>query len=363
MRSHARSTASPDGGGRFSRMSRWLVTGGAGFIGANTVRALSEAGHEAVIFDNLSRATTPLNLEWLADRAELVRGDVRDVSAVDGVFRDHGPFDVVLHLAGQVAVTTSVADPATDFQTNAAGSFAVLDATRRLAPEAVLLNASTNKVYGQLEHHAIEELPTRYVDATAPEGVSESAPLDPHSPYGCSKAAADVYALDYARIYGLRAVSLRQSCIYGPRQFGVEDQGWVAWFAMARRLGRPVTIYGTGKQVRDLLHIDDLVRLYLRVAERPDACAGRAYNIGGGPANTLSLLELLERLEQWRPADAPPASAPARAGDQLVFVADGARARADLGWEPSVSLDDGIPSLLEFVDANAERAAGVLAGA
>jgi CDP-paratose 2-epimerase len=186
-------------------MSRWLVTGGAGFIGANTVRALCALGHRPVIFDNLSRPTSPLNLEWLSGRAEIVRGDVRDSAAVDGVFRERGPFDVVLHLAGQVAVTTSVADPATDFQTNAAGSFAVLDATRRLSPEAVFVNASTNKVYGQLEHHSIEERPTRYVDATAPEGVGESTPLDPHSPYGCSKAAADVYTLDYARIYGLRA--------------------------------------------------------------------------------------------------------------------------------------------------------------
>jgi CDP-paratose 2-epimerase len=255
-----------------------------------------------------------------------------------------------------------VADPAADFDTNAAGSFAVLDATRRLSAQSVFINASTNKVYGQLEHHAIEELPTRYVDASAPEGVSEAAPLDPHSPYGCSKAVADVYTLDYARIYGLRAVSLRQSCIYGPRQFGVEDQGWVAWFAMARRLSRPVTIYGTGKQVRDLLHIDDLVRLYLRVAERPDSCAGRSYNVGGGPQNTLSLLELVERLDHWLPAEAP-AFAAARTGDQLVFVADTSRAQTDLGWRPEVAIDEGLPGLLEFVDANAERAAGVLAGA
>jgi len=341
-------------------MSRWLVTGGAGFIGANTVSTLAELGHEAVIFDNLSRATTSLNLEWLAERADVVRGDVRDPGAVEGVFRDRGPFDVVLHLAGQVAVTTSVADPATDFQTNAAGSFAVLEATRRMSPEAVFINASTNKVYGQLEQHAIEEQPKRYVDATVPEGVSESTPLDPHSPYGCSKATADVYTLDYARIYGLRAVSLRQSCIYGPRQFGVEDQGWVAWFAMARRLERPVTIYGTGKQVRDLLHVEDLVRLYLRVAERPE-CAGRAYNVGGGPRNTLSLLELLDQLDDWRPAAAPPRFAEARTGDQLVFVADCSRAAADFGWRPEISVADGLPDLLAFVDANAERAAGVLA--
>jgi CDP-paratose 2-epimerase len=340
-------------------MPRWLVTGGAGFIGANTVRTLLDNGDDAVIFDNLSRATAPLNVEWLGD-VELVRGDIRDAAAVDAVLGDRGPFDVVLHLAGQVAVTTSVADPRSDFETNALGSFTVLDATRRLAPDAVFINASTNKVYGQLESHTIEELQTRYVDATAPNGVTEDTPLDPHSPYGCSKAAADVYALDYARIFGLRSVSLRQSCIYGPRQFGVEDQGWVAWFAMARRLGRDVTVYGTGKQVRDLLHVDDLVDLYRRVAARPDACAGRAYNVGGGPANTLSLLELLDRLDAWRPREAGLRFTEARPGDQPVFVADTSRAERDLDWRPQRSLDDGLPDLLAFVDEHAERAESVL---
>jgi CDP-paratose 2-epimerase len=341
-------------------MSRWLVTGGAGFIGANTVRTLRDSGDDAVVFDNLSRAAAPLNVEWLGD-VELVRGDVRDAAAVEAVFTERGPFDVVLHLAGQVAVTSSVTDPRSDFDTNAGGSFAVLDAARRLAPDAVFINASTNKVYGQLETHTIDEQPTRYVDTTAPDGVSEESPLDPHSPYGCSKAAADVYALDYARIFGLRSVSLRQSCIYGPRQFGVEDQGWVAWFAMARRLGRDVTVYGTGKQVRDLLHVDDLVDLYRRVAARPDACAGHAYNVGGGPANTLSLLELLERLDAWRPRDAEVRFAEARPGDQPVFVADTSRADRDLGWQPQRSVDDGLADLLVFVDEHAERAARVLA--
>jgi CDP-paratose 2-epimerase len=342
-------------------MSRWLVTGGAGFIGANTVRALVASGDEAIVFDNLSRATAALNVEWLGDIG-VVRGDVRDAAAVDALFAERGPFDVVLHLAGQVAVTTSVADPRSDFDTNAAGSFAVLDATRRFSPDAVYINASTNKVYGQLDGHAIEERATRYVDMTAPNGVSEATPLDPHSPYGCSKAAADVYTLDYARIYGLRAVSLRQSCIYGPRQFGIEDQGWVAWFAMARRLGRSVTVYGTGKQVRDLLHVDDLVDLYRRVAATPGACAGRAYNVGGGPENTLSLLELLERLDEWRPRELQPRFAEPRTGDQRVFVADTSRVHHDLDWHPHRSLDDGLPDLFAFVDAHAPGAAELLGG-
>jgi CDP-paratose 2-epimerase len=341
---------------------RWLVTGGAGFIGANTVRTLSERGERAIVLDNLSRATAGLNVEWLSRETdfELVQADVRDAAAVDRAFVEHGPVDVVLHLAGQVAVTTSITDPRTDLETNVIGSFNVLDATRRIAPEAVFINASTNKVYGQLSHHRIEERATRYADLDAPQGISEAEPLDPHSPYGCSKGAADTYTLDYARIYGLRTTSLRQSCIYGPRQFGIEDQGWVAWFAMAVRLGKPLTIFGSGKQVRDLLHIDDLVDLYLRVADDPDRCDGRPYNVGGGPKNALSLIELLARLKEWKGSLHELGHADARNGDQLVFIADTARAGTDFGWSPRVALDEGLADLFAFVDANADRAESLL---
>ena len=338
------------------------MTGGAGFIGANAVRALTERGDRAVVLDNLSRPTAPLNVEWLSSTTdlELLQADVRDAAAVDRAFAEHGPFDVVLHLAGQVAVTASVADPRDDLETNVAGSFNVLDATRRLSPNAIFINASTNKVYGQLETHRIEERETRYVDVDAPNGVSESQPLDPHSPYGCSKAAADSYVLDFARIYGMRTVSFRQSCIYGPRQFGIEDQGWVAWFAMAMRLGAPLTIFGTGKQVRDLLHVDDLVGLYLRAAETANRCDGHAYNVGGGPVDTLSLIELLDRLREWAPSSPEPQHAEPRSGDQRVFVADTARARRDFDWEPRIRIDEGLADLLAFVDANADRARTLL---
>jgi CDP-paratose 2-epimerase len=333
---------------------KWIVTGGAGFIGSNVTHALIEGGFEAVVLDNLSRPSARLNLDWLGDRITLVEGDIRDRALVDTVFREHADADAVLHLAGQVAVTTSVADPREDFEVNALGSFNVLEATREHAPEAAFINISTNKVYGKLDGHRLEERETRYADLDWPDGVSEEHPLDPHSPYGCSKAAADVYALDYARIYGLRTVSLRQSCIYGPRQFGIEDQGWVAWFAIAARLGLPITVYGNGKQVRDLLHVDDLVELYLRVAERAGEAAGRAYNIGGGPGNTLSLLELLERL------DVDPAYAESRPGDQLVFVADARRASTDFGWSPTTSLDTGLDSLLGWIEGNVDAAAEIL---
>jgi CDP-paratose 2-epimerase len=338
---------------------KWIVTGGAGFIGANVAKALGERNVEVVAVDNLSRPSAPLNVEWLQSEVgsglTLVRGDVRRADELDEIFARHRDAQAVLHLAGQVTVTTSVADPRDDFEANALGSFNVLEATRRHLPDAVFLNAATNKVYGQLEDHRLEERETRYVDLDFPNGVPESIPLDPHSPYGCSKAAADVYTLDYARIYGLRTVSFRQSCIYGPRQFGIEDQGWVAWFAIAARLGLPITIYGKGKQVRDLLHVGDLVDLYLRAAEHADVCAGRAYNVGGGPENTLSLLELLDRLGGPEVTFAAP-----RPGDQAVFVADVSRARADLGWEPRTRVDDGLVELLDWVERNAAEAAGLL---
>jgi CDP-paratose 2-epimerase len=340
-------------------VSKWIVTGGAGFIGTNVVRALAARGVDVVAIDNLSRPSAPVNVDWLEHAVgrsfTIAIADVRDAAAIESIFAANRDADVVLHLAGQVAVTTSVAHPREDFESNALGTFNVLEATRRIVPNAVFLNASTNKVYGQLDHDRIEEGKTRYLDLDHPNGVSEICPLDPHSPYGCSKAAADVYVLDYARIYGLRAVSLRQSCIYGPRQFGIEDQGWVAWFAVAARLGLPITLYGNGKQVRDLLHVDDLIELYVRAVERADTCRGRAYNVGGSVSNTLSLLELLDRLDGLKASYAEP-----RPGDQKVFVADVSRARDELGWEPAVSIDSGLEALLQWVEDNADLAARVL---
>jgi CDP-paratose 2-epimerase len=334
---------------------KWIVTGGAGFIGSNVAHALAGRGYEVIVLDSLVRPSARLNLEWLGDSVTLVEGDVRDRELVDRVVREHADAEAVLHLAGQVAVTSSVASPREDFEANVLGSFNVLEATREYAPEAAFVNVSTNKVYGQLAGHRLEELETRYAFLDHPDGIDETQPLDPHSPYGCSKAAADLYALDYARIYGLRAVSLRQSCIYGPRQFGIEDQGWVAWFAIAARLGLPLTVYGNGKQVRDLLYVDDLVELYLRVVERAGAVAGRAYNVGGGPANTLSLLELLARL-----GVAEPEYGEVRPGDQLVFVADVARAREDFGWSPQTGLDAGLDSLLAWIEQNVDVATSIL---
>ncbi len=333
---------------------RLLITGGAGFIGANSADHFLRAGHDVLIFDNLSRPGAPANLAWLrerhGERLQFVRGDVRQVEDIAAVMPGR---DVVLHLASQVAVTTSVADPRTDFMINALGTFNVLEATRLHAPHAAFIYASTNKVYGGMEEIDIVEEPTRYAYAGYPDGIPESFPLDFHSPYGCSKGAGDQYTLDYARIYGLRAVSFRQSCIYGPRQFGVEDQGWAAHFVIAAVFGRPVTIYGDGKQVRDLLHVSDLVRAYELAIARMDDVAGKAFNIGGGPANTLAIWsEFGPLLAELRGAPVPVEWGAWRPGDQLVFIANIERARLHLGWQPAIAPRAGIADLYNWVQDN-----------
>lgn len=255
----------------------------------------------------------------------------------------------MVHEAAQVAVTTSVADPRADFEINALGTFNVLEAARQFTPSAVVIYASTNKVYGNMEHIAVREEPRRYVYADTPEGLDEAEPLDFHSPYGCSKGCAEQYVRDYSRIYGLKSVVFRQSCIYGTRQFGMEDQGWVAWFTIATVLGRPITIYGDGKQVRDILWVEDLVDLYLRAIERIDIAAGGIYNAGGGPENTLSLLELLDHLEHLSGRPIEKRFSDWRPGDQKVFIAHCGKASRELGWNPSVAPLEGVERLLKWV--------------
>jgi CDP-paratose 2-epimerase len=332
-----------------------FITGGAGFIGANVADYHLGLGDQVVVFDNLSRAGTRANMTWLQQRhdgrATLATGDIRDFNAVKAALTPD--VDLVYHLAAQVAVTTSVVDPREDFEINALGTFNVLEAVRARAPEAVVLYASTNKVYGGMESVSIVEEATAYRYRDLPEGVPEDQELDFHSPYGCSKGAGDQYVRDYARIFGLRTVVMRQSCIYGPRQFGVEDQGWVAHFCISARLGRPIVIYGNGKQARDVLWIDDLIAAYQAAVATIDTSSGQIYNIGGGPQQVVSiwtefgpLLETLVgrpmpvRYEDWRP------------GDQPVYVSDIRRAERDLGWRPKVSLQDGLERLWRWVDAN-----------
>ncbi len=333
-----------------------FITGGAGFIGCNVASHHLRRGHEVVLFDNLSRAGTRGNLEWLRElEAPLtfVHGDVRDAAAVQAAMPTD--VDVVYHLAAQVAVTTSVTDPREDFDINAAGTFNLLEAVRHRAPEAFVVYASTNKVYGGMETIEIEEGATRYRYRDLPEGISEEQPLDFHSPYGCSKGAGDQYVRDYARIYGLRTVVMRQSCIYGRRQFGVEDQGWVAHFCISARLGRPITIYGDGKQARDVLWVDDLVAAYDAAYAHADRAAGQIYNIGGGPEHSMSIwAEFQPVLEDLAGREIVASFGDWRPGDQPVYVSDIRKAARELGWRPTVPVTYGVERLWQWVDEHVE---------
>ena len=330
---------------------KYLVTGGAGFIGCNAARRWMERGHEVVVLDDLSRRGADSNLAWLRGQGRLAfeRVDLRDAAALDAAVARHLDAQVILHLAAQVAVTTSVTEPRHDFEVNALGTFNLLESARRHTPSAALLYASTNKVYGGLEHVGVVLRDGRHAFADRPDGIGEDTPLDFHSPYGCSKGAADQYVRDYARMYGLRTVSFRQSCIYGWRQFGVEDQGWVAWFTIAAVTGQPVTIYGDGRQVRDLLFVDDLCDAYDAAVARIDRVGGQIFNLGGGPRNTLSLLELVAQLERLTGRPLKPAFADWRPGDQPVFVADVRRAAEALEWHPRVGVHEGVQRLHGWV--------------
>lgn len=329
-----------------------LVTGGAGFIGVHTCDHFVKQGWSVVALDNLSRRGASENLKWLQQNANVrfAKVDIRQAEQVSQVFAQEKP-DVIIHLAAQVAVTFSVQDPRHDFETNALGTFNVLEATRLHCPDAFFINASTNKVYGKMETVGVCERNGRYEYEQA-GGIAETFPLDFHSPYGCSKGTADQYTIDYSRIYGLRATTFRQSCIYGTRQFGIEDQGWVAWFSIAAALGKPITVFGDGKQIRDVLYVSDLVRAYEAAINRPDAASGQAFNIGGGPANTLSLLELLAHLKQVLGKEIEVAKSDWRPGDQKVFVCNINKAKELLGWSPEISVDDGVQRLIKWAYDN-----------
>jgi CDP-paratose 2-epimerase len=334
---------------------KYFITGGAGFIGSNYVDRLLTNGHQVTIFDNLSRDGAESNLDWLRekhgeDSFKLIVGDVRDAELLVGSVKD---VDVIAHLAGQVAVTTSIENPREDFEINALGTLNVLEAARLSGNNPIVLYSSTNKVYGEMEDVEIIEGESRYSFADLPEGVDETYPLDFHSPYGCSKGAGDQYMRDYHRIYSLPTVVMRQSCIYGPRQFGIEDQGWVAWFIIAAVTGKPITIYGDGKQVRDVLHVHDLVGAYEAAIDNIDEVAGKIYNLGGGPENTMSIWtefgNILEKLleeeiqvkwDDWR------------AGDQKVIICNISKAEKELGWKPTIGVEEGLRGLYNWVAKN-----------
>jgi CDP-paratose 2-epimerase len=331
-----------------------LITGGCGFIGCNLADALAMRGNRVVAFDNLSRAGVRENAQWLKSRhgeaVSVITGDVRESISVIEVVRTCG---AVLHLAAQVAVTGSLLDPVEDFETNARGTLNVLEAVRLHNPSAPVIFASTNKVYGRLvADDQIKRVDQRHVpsDPQLGAGVTEQAPLDFYSPYGCSKGAADQYVRDYARVYGLHTTVLRMSCIYGPRQFGTEDQGWLAHFMLRSILGEPLTIFGDGLQVRDALHVSDAARAWIAVLNNIQSVRGRVFNLGGGADNAISLLELIREIEHMR-GIAPLFSFDEwRPGDQPWYVSRIDAIASAVGWKPQVPLHQGLRSLLDWLE-------------
>ena len=336
-------------------MNKFLIIGGAGFIGSNSCYALAQAGKEVTILDNFSRKGTVLNLKWLQENypdIKVIKADIRhDQAALNEAVANA---EVVYHLAAQVAVTTSVTNPREDFDINALGTLNVLEAARLSGHKPIVIFASTNKVYGGMEDVKIVKGEKRYSYADYPEGIPETRLLDFHSPYGCSKGAGDQYVRDYARIYDLPTVVFRQSCIYGQHQFGIEDQGWVAWFTIAALLDKKLTIYGDGKQIRDVLHINDLVKAYSLAVENINKTCGKIFNIGGGSEFTMSLLELIAYLEKLLDKKIEYSFDDWRPGDQPVYVSDIRKAKDEFNWRPEISVEEGVAKLAEWVRENKE---------
>lgn len=330
-----------------------LVTGGAGFIGSNTSKFFLDQGANVTIYDSFIRDDVENNVRWLEQIAEgrlkVIKADIIDSNKVEAAVKGQ---DIIIHLAAQVAVTTSVEDPVMDFRVNIEGTINLLEAVRKLAPEAIIVYSSTNKVYGQLENLGLHEGETRYSysDEHYLEGIDETQGLDFHSPYGCSKGSADQYIRDYARIYGLKTIVFRQSCIYGTRQFGSEDQGWIFHIMRMILEDKQVSIFGDGKQVRDVLYVDDLVNAYVSAIENIEVTSGQIYNVGGGLTNTLSIIESINTIckiankepnfkyEDWRK------------GDQRIFVSNNSKAKRDFDWEPRVSVEEGLEKLKVWIE-------------
>lgn len=340
-------------------MKKIIVIGGAGFIGTNLCLSALKKGLKVVIFDNLSRRGTEINIDTIfsngpKENIEFIKGDIRNFEEVKKLFEQHNDADAIFHLAAQVAVTTSILNPREDFEINLLGTFNILEAMRELKISSALLFSSTNKVYGKMSNINLVEEKNRYKYRDF-DGITEEAALDFYSPYGCSNGAADQYVLDYSRIFGLNTIVFRQSCIYGIHQFGIEDQGWVAWFAIASMFKKPITIYGNGKQVRDILFIDDLVEAYWAAVENIERTRGQAYNIGGGKEFQMSLLELLEKLTKLTKQDIPLSYDKQRAGDQLIFISNSSKALMDFGWKPKVSCEEGVEKLFNWIQDNQDK--------
>lgn len=334
-------------------MTKIIITGGCGFIGANTAEYYLKKGHEVILVDNLSRIGSKYNLMWLKTfKGDLVfkKIDIRNYNSLFKVFEENKP-DLILHLAGQTTVTGSIINPREDFEINAFGTLNVLEAMRNGAPKASLIYSSTNKVMGELTDIPIKEEKNKYVFKDI-EGISEKHPLEFCSPYGCSKGSGDQYVLDYARIYKLNTVVFRQSCIYGSRQFGIEGQGWIAWLISSLIFDQPVSLYGTGKQVRDVLHVSDLIKAFDLAFKNIKKTKGKAYTIGGGPKFTVSILEFIKILENISGKNFIYKMKPWRLADQKVYISDATSAKKDFDWVPSINPKEGIKDMYDWVLQN-----------
>lgn len=331
-----------------------VIIGGGGFIGINAAYHFAQANHEVILIDNLSRIGSDYNIDKFQEYRKIpfFKADIRNYQQIKEILAQVSNIDAVLLLAGQVAVTTSVINPREDFEINAMGTFNVLEALRTNNQFPLLIYSSTNKVYGKMENVNVVMRNGRYEYETHTKGINENQLLDFYSPYGCSKGTGDQYVRDYSRIYNFSSIVLRQSCIYGIRQFGIEDQGWLAWFTIASILDRPITIFGDGNQIRDVLFVNDLCNCYESILIHRTTTKGQIYNIGGGPENTLSLNELVRILEfklnkklkikndDWRP------------GDQKVFVSDISKISSDTGWKPTIQVEEGIDKMISWIYDN-----------
>jgi len=342
---------------------KMLITGGSGFIGSRVAEFYAEKGCDITVFDNLTRAqllskgyeNAAYNWNHLKKyvNIKLIKGDIRNINELKQACKN---VDAIIHTAAQTAVTTSLANPEVDFQINALGTFHILEVARKSSSDPAIIYCSTNKVYGaNVNKIQVIEKKTRYVyEEKFSEGVPETLSIDlcEHTPYGCSKLTGDLYTQDYAHIYGLKTCIFRMSCIYGPRQFGVEDQGWVAWFTIATITGKPITIHGDGKQVRDTLYINDLINAFDAFLRRKNELSGEVFNMGGGPKNTLSLLELLDLLEELTGKRSKINFSDWRPSDQKVYISDISKAKEKLNWTPKVSPREGVEKLVNWVSEN-----------
>ena len=337
---------------------KYMITGGCGFLGSNIASQILKQNDRLLIYDNLSRVGSEKNLKWLKtlNSFEFINDNINNFETLSNIVKKYQP-DVIYHLAGQVAMTTSIKNPRLDFVTNVLGSLNILESVRLFSPNTIVIYSSTNKVYGDFEYLHFDETDTRFICKEFPNGFDESMYLDFHSPYGCSKGSADQYMLDYARVFGIKTIVFRHSSMYGARQFGTYDQGWISWFcqkAVETKYNKNTTftISGNGKQVRDVLHSDDMIKLYLLAPTHIDKAKGQAFNIGGGMVNSLSILELFVFLEKELNIKLNYTNLPPRESDQKIFVANNTKASNMFGWTPKISKEYGIRKMLSWVDRN-----------